>query len=195
MFSKLYQLELHIGYVYGSSKTPANASTYSPKFIAGARLPHAWISFPAPDLSLSPKRSAYPALADPIDVSYVAELYRNQVDLDTRRWSILDLCAPDAFTIITGSSDAGAGENTPESNEPRILQVQDRLQTEGLRIDMWTAGRSFNFVGDHVAFAREVQLDNGGGLIVRPDQHILMTFDRATTASEMISALQEHLGV
>jgi hypothetical protein len=184
-------LELHIGYVYGSRKTPANASTYTRRFIAGARLPHAWISFPAPELPRSPKKSAYPALADPIDVSYVVELCRNQVDLDTRRWSILDLCAPDAFTIITGSSD----KNTPESHEPRILQVQDHLQTEGLRIDVWTAGRSFNFVGAHVGFAREVQLDNGGGLIVRPDQHILMTFDRATTASEMISALQEHLGV
>ncbi|KAI5194262.1 hypothetical protein E4T38_09628 [Aureobasidium subglaciale] len=36
-------LELHIGYVYGSKRVPPHASNYAPKFVPGARLPHVWV--------------------------------------------------------------------------------------------------------------------------------------------------------
>ncbi|TVY87798.1 2,4-dichlorophenol 6-monooxygenase, partial [Lachnellula willkommii] len=37
-------LELHIGYVYGSKIYPSNASKYTPQYTPGARLPHVWIT-------------------------------------------------------------------------------------------------------------------------------------------------------
>ncbi|KAL4867963.1 hypothetical protein BDV12DRAFT_197680 [Aspergillus spectabilis] len=40
-------LALHIGYIYGSTQIPNNASVFHPVCAPGARLPHAWIRAPS----------------------------------------------------------------------------------------------------------------------------------------------------
>ncbi|KAF4873450.1 4-methyl-5-nitrocatechol 5-monooxygenase [Colletotrichum siamense] len=80
-------LELHIGYVYGDNRTPPNASKFSPKFVPGARLPHAWIIPTASSAALD---------MPSIDLSYVKEL--SPIDVEHRRYSTLDLIKVDTFT-------------------------------------------------------------------------------------------------
>ncbi|GLI81110.1 hypothetical protein PoHVEF18_009481 [Penicillium ochrochloron] len=107
-------LGLHIGYVYGASEPRPDASYYSPKLIPGARLPHDWISFPS-QLSKASEtaRSALPS--QPIDVSYVIELDEKQIE--ERRWSTLDLCAPDGFTLILGAKDIRLRSDVAEARK------------------------------------------------------------------------------
>ncbi|KIW23324.1 uncharacterized protein PV07_11532 [Cladophialophora immunda] len=128
-------LELHIGYVYGSKEIPPHASKYTPKFEVGARLPHAWIRLPHSTLK-------------PVDVSYVDEF--SPADLESHRYSTLDLCDLDKFTLV------------------------GRLDVPGVKT--CRLGRDFEVIGEAgQKWLAAAGLDVGGGLLVRPDQHILMT--------------------
>ena len=173
------KLELHIGYVYGSSEIPPNASNYVPKYIAGARLPHAWITF-RNSTSSSPDRP--PA----VDVSYVSELSSSEIA--QRQFTTLDLCAPDSFTFIVASS---------ESWQERIQHVKSHYAQSGPRITVYTLGADFDLVipGPRgKAWIDGAGLNDGGGLLVRPDQHIQMRLESGTSAEEILASLQGHLG-
>ncbi|CAI7622027.1 hypothetical protein PCG10_008515 [Penicillium crustosum] len=173
-------LELHIGYVYGATKPPPHASRYSPKFVPGARLPHSWISFPG-DLSpmtQAAKRSSLPQ--EPVDVSYVRELDAGQVR--ACQWSTLDLCGPDSWTLILGK----------EQQNPHIALLQKHFTVIGITLNAWRLGVDFEIVRQSW-FADE--LVNGGGILIRPDQHILARVSTETNGEDVIEEVNKHLGI
>ena len=150
------QLELHIGYVYGSDEIPPHASKYTPKFRVGARLPHAWIRLRQSSLR-------------PVDVSYVDEF--SAEDIECRKYSTLDLCDIDKFTLI-GKLEV------PNVKTCRL--GEDFEVVEGDTGREWIKGAGLN---------------DGGGLLVRPDQHILMVLKAETKAEEVEACLQQYLGI
>ncbi|KAJ4387265.1 hypothetical protein N0V93_007854 [Gnomoniopsis smithogilvyi] len=166
-------LEIHIGYVYGRKEPPANASKFSPKFVPGARLPHAWINLK--------NSSDLPG----IDVSYVKEF--SQQDIEARRYSTLDLCPYDKFTLIASSRTEW---------EERFMDLQKSIEDHDIQICFRTAGEDFRFVDEKYAslFAKEARLGSGGGLLVRPDQHILRVLGSDDKAEELSTAILRHLG-
>ncbi|KAK6206459.1 hypothetical protein LQW54_007752 [Pestalotiopsis sp. IQ-011] len=154
-------LELHIGYVYGSEKVPAHASYYTDKYVPGARLPHAWISF---------EDAQTPGLFRPLDVSYVKEW--TEKDVSARQVSTLDLCPYDTFTLIVGDRQAW---------EQRFKDLQKSL-ADTVKIRLWSVGEDFGFTfpEQEKQFCQGFGLDSGGGVLVRPDQHILAVLDGAS---------------
>ncbi|KAL4803985.1 FAD binding domain-containing protein [Aspergillus unguis] len=162
-------LEHHIGYVYGSEKPPAHASHYRPKFTAGARLPHVWISFPG----------SAPRNLDTIDVSYVKELSAAQAS--QFQWSTLDLCSPDSFTLILGE----------QNQNDRFSNAEKHFNTKKIPFNVWRLGQDFSVISQSW-FASEI---HHGGILVRPDHHILMKIESRTSSEEIISAVENHLGI
>lgn len=152
---KILQLELHIGYVYGKDEIPPHASKYTPKFEVGARLPHAWIRLPGSSLP-------------PVDVSYVDEFSADDIEL--RRYSTLDICDLDKFTLI--------GD----------------LEVPGIKT--CRIGRDFDVIGQAgQEWAKNAGLNDGGGLLLRPDQHILMVLKVDTRVEDVQACLARHLGL
>lgn len=173
-----FQLELHIGYVYGSSETPPHASHYKPKWIAGARLPHAWITIPETSMLTSQPRA--------VDVSYVTEFSADMVA--QYRFTTLDLCAPDAFTFIVSKSDQW---------DQVIGSVRLHYETCGLRIAVLRLEDDFRLIpgknGD--VWVNGAGLKRDGGVIVRPDQHILAPLEPGVTVEEILGVFARHLGI
>jgi hypothetical protein len=140
-------------------------------------LPHAWITF----------RDSTTFIDQPpaIDVSYVSELFPDEIAL--RRYTTLDLCAPDSFTFIVASLEDWA---------TRIQQVKSHYAQSGPNIAVYALGADFDLVpgprGD--AWIDGALLDDSGGLLVRPDQHIQMRLEPETSAEEVLSSLEGHLG-
>ncbi|CAG8021597.1 unnamed protein product [Penicillium nalgiovense] len=173
-------LELHIGYVYGATEPPAHASHYSPKFVPGARLPHAWISFPnklSPETEAA-KRSSLPQ--KPVDVFYIKELDEDQVR--AFQWSTLDLCGPDSWTLVLGQ----------EQEIPHITFLQKHCNMIGVRLNIWRLGVDFEIIRQSW-FVDE--LVNGGGVLIRPDQHILARVSDGTNGEHLIMEVNKHLGI
>lgn len=175
--ASLSQLELHIGYVYGSTEFPHNASAYRHKYVPGARLPHAWIKFPGTSSVKHP-----PA----VDVSYVSEFGHDEIQ--ARQYSTLDLCAPDAFTLIVGSLSVW---------KARTEQVKSHAWQRGIPLNIRYLGTDFEptpgAYGD--AWLDALQFAHGGGVLVRPDQHILMLLGAETSIAEVGNELERHLGL
>ncbi|KAK4866366.1 hypothetical protein LT330_008298 [Penicillium expansum] len=173
-------LELHIGYVYGATKPPSHASHYSPKFVPGARLPHAWITFPeqVSAETEAAKRSSLPQ--EPVDVSYVKELDADQVR--ACQWSTLDLCGSDSWTLILGK----------EQQRPHIMLFQKHCNVIGLPLNTWCLGSDFEIIRQSW-FADE--LIDGGGILIRPDQHILARVSFETNGEDLIAEVNKHLGI
>ncbi|CAI7607559.1 unnamed protein product [Penicillium glandicola] len=173
-------LELHIGYVYGDTKPPPHASHYSPKWVPGARLPHVWITFPDqnPPETEAAKRSFLPR--EPVDVSYVKELDADQVQ--ACQWSTLDLCGPESWTLILGK----------QQQNPDVTLLQKYCNVIGIPLNSWRLGVDFEIVGQSW-FANE--LVNGGGVLVRPDQHILARITAETNGAEVIAEVNKHLAI
>lgn len=174
-------LELHIGYVYGSTEIPSNASDYTPKYIPGARLPHTWIQFPERSHIQHPP---------PVDVSYIAEF--SAEDVKARQHSTLDLCAPDAFTLIVDGTNAGNLERWRGLAE----QIKAYAWQKGIPINFRYSGVDFQVLpgaqGD--AWGQGFGLVEGGGVLVRPDQHILMVLGQDSSVLEVRRGLEAHLG-
>ncbi|KAK9792807.1 putative FAD-binding domain-containing protein [Seiridium cardinale] len=168
-------LELHIGYTYGEKEVPSHASHYTPKFVPGARLPHAWIKV-RDGKALEP--------FEPLDVSYVKEW--SSADVSARQTSIMDLCPYHSFTLIVGSRSGW---------EQRIGELQDRLQKRKIQIRLWAAGTDFEFVfpKHEQQFDEGSRLNNGGGILIRPDQHILAVLGPEHKSSELERHVLHHL--
>ncbi|KIX02969.1 uncharacterized protein Z518_06519 [Rhinocladiella mackenziei CBS 650.93] len=148
-------LELHIGYVYGSEAIPPHASKYTPKFEVGARLPHTWIR---------PTKTTLSA----VDVSYVDELSPDEVK--ARQYSTLDLCELDKFTLIGDLDVPGV----------KTCRLHQDFEVIGQAGQEWLTAAG---------------LKDGGGLLIRPDQHILMVIRPDTTVESVQRVLNQHLGV
>ncbi|KAI8938280.1 hypothetical protein NX059_005938 [Plenodomus lindquistii] len=169
-------LGLHIGYVYGDKTTPPHASKFSPKFIPGGRLPHAWIK---------PRSGAASLKVSPLDVSYIKEFH--QTDINARQFSILDLVKFDSFTLIVSSHHTWAS---------RVDQLYDLFQSSGINLHLRSIDEHFEFV-----YEEQLKMYNDGsgilrgcGLLVRPDQHLLGCLDEEATAEDLASLILTHLG-
>lgn len=155
---------------------PSSASDFSPKFVTGARLPHAWIKRCSGSARLN---------LQPLDVSYVDEFTKD--DIVRRQFSTLDLAGFDTFTLIVGPDSAW---------EDKFTRVQELLERVGVRVQLWVLNKDFLIVDQRQAtlFENQGEFEDGGGLIVRPDQHILGLLSKSTTAHEMASLVLGHLG-
>ncbi|RVX67828.1 hypothetical protein B0A52_07756 [Exophiala mesophila] len=149
-------LELHIGYVYGSKTIPPHASKYEAKFVVGARLPHTWIKFNED------------TMLRPVDTSYIEEF--SPEERSSRRYSTLDLCDPVKFTIIGDFEVSGC----------KTYRHGVDFEALGLPGNKWL---------------HKSGLSAGGGLLLRPDQHILMLIRPGDTVQDIQSTLNDHLGV
>ena len=169
---------LHIGYVYGDSQIPSNASHYNRKFVPGARLPHVWLRT-KPDIE-------WMHWMTPIDSSYVVEL--SEEETRQRRWSVLDICSYDAFTLFVDRS-------TAQSWKEVISRMKESLP-RGLKINVGVLGEDFEILagekGDE--WLRRMQLTAGGAVLVRPDQHILALMDNVDE-NMVIETVKTHLGL
>ena len=114
----------------------------------------------------------------PVDVSYVIELGDDEVL--ARQWSTLDLCGPDSWTIFIRRHE----------NKSRFSSFQKHCDSIGVHSRIWCLGEDFNVVRQHW-FSEGLA---GGGLLVRPDQHILLKVTNKTSGDDMIAALNSHLG-
>ncbi|KAK4504732.1 hypothetical protein PRZ48_002694 [Zasmidium cellare] len=140
-------LELHIGYVYDNKYAPRHASHYEAKFVPGARLPHSWIE---------PLVSTLP----PIDLSYIHGL--EVAYQKARHYSNLDLCEPEAFTIIA----------LDKTTANHAYQAAQGLNTYGLRLKVHRPYVDFKYTAIGNTSSREQ--GEHMSLLIRPDQHILV---------------------
>ena len=122
----------------------------------------------------------------PIDSSYVSEFSKDQVK--EKEWSILDLCAYDAFTLFVSQEGAkhwkgligGVKEALPKRFKINFAVVDEDFElVEGEKGSEWMKGTG---------------LASGGTILVRPDQHILAVLERADE-SIVVAALKSHLGL
>lgn len=91
-------------------------------------------------------------------------------EVAARQFSTLDLCELDQFTLI--------GD----------------LEVPGVKT--CRAGKDFMVIGQAGEdWLSRAGLKSGGGLLVRPDQHILMVLDVRTTVEDVQEVLKGHLGI
>ena len=173
-------LALHIGYVYGDTHIPENASAFQPICTPGARLPHAWIQI------LAPEKVQFP----PIDSLYVSELSADQVK--SKQYSTLDLCPFDAFTIVVDLVWASHWETCIQEMRKSLPVRVDatltlRTAVLGLDFQLQPAERSEEWIN-------LMRLNEGQATLVRPDQHILACLDsKKAGSSDLLRALEGHL--
>jgi hypothetical protein len=172
-------LGLHIGYVYGDREVPADASIFKPVAVPGARLPHAWISL---------REETYSTCLSlpPIDNSFVKEL--SQEEARAKRFSTLDLIPFDTFIVIT-DRERGLGWSGS-------LEEVRRELPQSLKIDVIMRGVHFD-VDESDENSRQwlnlTGLAEGKAILVRPDQHIIAVFSKASRAEDLVGILREHL--
>lgn len=166
--------------MYGDQKTPPNASNFTPKFVPGARLPHAWIRL----------RISSDALEGipPVDVSYVKEF--SQDEIRARKYSTLDPVRFDAFTLIVSSREAW-------SSRFQELDEAIRSKNSKVKLQLWAVDTDFEFVDvkGQELFEKGAGLSEGGALLVRPDQHLLACPAPDASAGDLETLVLEHLGL
>jgi hypothetical protein len=182
-------LGLHIGYIYGDNDVPASASLYTPSYRPGARLPHAW-------LSGAPTGAHLPTLPA-IDNSYVEELSSSAVE--QKRFSTLDLCAFDAFTLLFSSESAAHWNGVLEGVREGLGLAGPKGAAAAKKLNINTAvlGTDFELVKGKRAdeWVVGLQLGHGGAVLVRPDQHILGCYGGGVGTEEVLKGVKEHLGL
>lgn len=164
-------LGLHIGYVYGDRSVPENASLYTARFVPGARLPHCWMRVYHQRLLSS---------LHPVDLTYVVEF--DEDDRAKRRFSTLDLCAIDRFTLLLGS------RKTSDRNFAHFL---DRCEASQAKVNVYRMTDDFEPETD--LWKQGSGLLTGGALLVRPDHHILFSADAGSTDDECFQAVERFL--
>ncbi|KAH7146880.1 3-propionate hydroxylase [Dactylonectria estremocensis] len=181
--SNFNNLELHLGYVYGRTSHPKNASDFQPKFVPGARLPHSWIR-PLNDVMRG---------IPPVDLNHIYEFSTTERNL--RQYSTLDLCRLDQFTVITNSSALSiATAQMAKPEWPAACQKGTNLPP--LRVVY--LGKDFELVFPEKSqdWLDQLHLGQGqvGAVLVRPDQHIVQGWEEFPSAKEFRHALLENLG-
>lgn len=158
--------------------TPPNASDFTPKFVPGARLPHAWIRARA--------GSAVLDLVPPVDVSYVKEF--GPEEIAARQFSMLDLVDIDSFILIVSSAIAW---------QTKVEQIWALLHRSNVQLKVWSVDGDFEIVDvkQRDLFEAGAGLLNGGGLVVRPDQHIIARVKETMTAQDIAALIINHLGM
>lgn len=118
-----------------------------------------------------------------IDLSYVKEL--SPIDVEHRRYSTLDLIKVDTFTLVASS-------NTWDSKFGEACQL---IHPKPVRMVLVAASREFHFACGDAGRRYELEsgLAAGGALLVRPDQHLLVCFDRRGTAHDIANSIVRYL--
>lgn len=139
----------------------------------GTRLPHAWV------------RIKGNAALPPIDVSYVKEF--SEQDVKSRQYSTLDLCMYDRFTLLVGSEGQWI---------ERFQALEAAVKQYGATIALVADHRDFEFVfkRQEQLFTTEGKLGMGGGLLIRPDQHVLRLVQPTDPVACIEKSMVEHLG-
>ena len=149
---------------------------FTPEYAPGARLPHAWI-----------RPLHHAAVTDrPIDLSFVSELTASE--LAARQFSTLDLCALDSFTLIT----------TQESDWFNRIAYLKRAVSPKIPLRVLALGIDFEMIQDTDSgreWIGKSGLASGSAILVRPDQHVLMTFSSQTSPEELVKSLHGYLGL
>ncbi len=123
----------------------------------------------------------------PVNVSYVPEF--SSSDIAVRKYSTLDLCAVGAFTIILHATHQDAWRS-------RLEMLRDHYHDSGLELNVYLFKVDFDVISGArgQSWLEGARLNEGGGLLVRPDQHILLPLEAMTQANEMVSVIEAHLG-
>jgi hypothetical protein len=103
-----------------------------------------------------------------VDVSYVTEFSAEEVQ--RRTYSTLDLCEPGQFSLIGDLEVPGV----------KTFRLGQDFEVDGPEGHWWLS---------------RAGLLSGGGVLVRPDQHILMILTADTTVKAVQKAIKEHLCV
>lgn len=172
---------MHIGYVYGDWQNPEDASKYTPKFIPGIRLPHTWVE---------PVTIPASGLPPAIDVSYVKEF--SQGDVQSRRYSMLDLCAKDRFTFFVYSPKScdfvgDVFEFLASRLKDATVPFMTVIVSEQLR-DLEQSRQGSNWLALS-------GLKEGRILVVRPDQHILACVEEGSTSDHVAEKILKYLRI
>lgn len=94
-----------------------------------------------------------------------------------------------AFTLILHGVDHDVwGE--------RIEILQNHFMDSRLEINVYLLTVDFNVISSvrSQSWVQDAGLNEGGGLLVRPDQHILLPLTAKTRAEDIISAMEAHVG-
>ncbi|KAF4415062.1 3-propionate hydroxylase [Fusarium acutatum] len=168
-------LNLHIGYVYGDTNFPAHASHFKPTFRPGARIPHAWLRGSLP--------YSLPQLK-PVNLKYVKEF--GVEDIKARQYSTLDLCAPDAWTLLL----------PPNDDKVHAASCIITGSHKNTKFNSLTLGKDFDVVSGAARWEwlSESGLTLGRALLIRPDQHIFGSFGTEGEAQELGQKLSNFLG-
>ena len=110
-------------------------------------------------------------------------------EIRAREFSTLDLCAFDAFTLIVDKSVSERWQSVIEGAAARLPKaLKTNIAVLGEDFELLAGGKAGEWVG-------ELHLEEGGGALIRPDQHILGTWRGVPTAGEVFNTLAEHLGL
>jgi hypothetical protein len=122
----------------------------------------------------------------PIDVSYVKEWSKDEVS--TRTASTLDLCSFSSFALIT---------QTSEDWSHCFANLKASTGKRGIDVRHFMEGTDFDFAFDkqRELFGKEGKLQDGGAILIRPDQHILAIYDAKTSANEVETSILKHLAL
>ncbi|KAM0321497.1 hypothetical protein ACHAPQ_009393 [Fusarium lateritium] len=169
-------LNLHIGYIYGDTQIPAHASNFEPSFRPGARLPHAWLQGSLP--------ASVPQLK-PVNLEYIKEFTSDETK--SRRFSTLDLCAPDAWTVLL-----------PANNDTLNKDVFSAIANDGaIKVNTLQLGNDFDVAkgSARLDWVSESGLSKGRALLIRPDQHIFGSFGTEIEAKDLVQQMRDFLGM
>ena len=119
-----------------------------------------------------------------MDLAYVREF--SDADRAQRQYSTLDLCHEDAFTFVLNST-------SPLTE--RVLQHADKMRRKGLKIEIVQLGRDFDVSpgSNGQNWIDGMGLARGGGLLVRPDQHILLRMSEGSSIEDIQDTLDGYL--
>lgn len=121
-------------------------------------------------------------LPHPVDLTYISEM--TAPDRSQREYSILDLCAHDAFTFFVGKDDIS------------LSAALKSISLGHIPVRNVVLGRDFSVQGARSeGWLRRTGLSDGGALLVRPDQHILAFMAPGTSVHEVAHAVRDHLGL
>lgn len=97
----------------------------------------------------------------------------------------MDLCAFDSLTIIIGPDFTW---------DEQAVEAADVFEKRGIKCRIVKLGRDFEVMKDRKNWVREMGLDDGKAVVIRPDQHILFLAKREYKAKDVIDRVLDFLG-
>ena len=167
-----------MGYTYTPTWHFSSGSHFSPSYIPGARLSHAWI---APSRSLL---STFCPLVHPVDLSYLsADPALPSEAMQNWKYSTLDIVPLGRAYVLF----CKAGTDDVDIWNRLKLGMSER----GTALRVIVADRDFEWVDQDKGneWERAYGLNKGRGVLVRPDQYVQAILDGSENANEIIKML------